>query len=81
MSGNFGLKINEEVLKQWDEEIEKNKPIYKFINNEEYSKNIEGFINEIVKRRNKEVNIIIKNAYDDRINKSNKLIEKLNNTN
>ena len=40
------FKINKKILEQWDEEIEKNKPIYKFINNEDYSKNIEGFIND-----------------------------------
>lgn len=43
--------------------------------------NIERFISEIVKRRDMETNIIIKSAYDERIQKANKLIEKLNNTN
>lgn len=41
--------------------------------------NIEGFINEIVKRRDMETNIIIKNAYEERIKKANSYIEQIKN--
>ena len=39
------IKENEELLEKWDKEIEESKPVYKFMNDDEYSKNIEGFIN------------------------------------
>lgn len=40
-------------------------------------KNIEKFILEIMKRKDEEKNIIIKNAYEERIKKANKYIEEL----
>jgi glycosyltransferase involved in cell wall biosynthesis len=43
--------------------------------------NINGFIKEIEKRKSKEKNLLIKDAYQKRIEKSNKTIEKINNIN
>lgn len=44
---------------------------------EKLIKNINGFIDEIIIRRNKENNIRIKNAYNARIEKANKYIEEI----
>ena len=44
-------------------------------------KNIEGFINEITKRRDEESNLKIKNDYDERIKKANKYIAEIKNSN
>lgn len=44
-------------------------------------KNIEGFINEITKRRDEESNLKIKNAYEERIKKTNKYIAEIKNSN
>ena len=43
--------------------------------------NIESFIEEILKRQNEEQNIEIRNAYEERIKKSNKYINELKNSN
>lgn len=43
--------------------------------------NIESFIEEIVKRKDEEQNIEIKNAYEERIKKANKYINELKNSN
>ena len=48
---------------------------------EKLIKNIEGFINEIIKRKKEEKNEIIKNAYQARINKANDYIEELKKSN
>lgn len=47
---------------------------------EKLIKNIEGFINEIIKRKKEEKTEIIKNAYQERINKANAYIEELKNS-
>ena len=43
--------------------------------------NLKGFLNEIENRKNSEDNEILKNAYNERINKINNYICKIKNTN
>lgn len=48
---------------------------------EKLIKNIEGFIEEIAKKRDEETNIEIKKAFEGRIKKANKYIDELKNSN
>ena len=76
---DYTLKVNRIGLidKVWYNYYINDYSISKATNKEKMINNINGFINEIEKRKNKENNSLLIDAYNTRIQKANNQINKL----